>query len=242
MTAGAALLYWLLLAAAPADQPGAGSPVPAGGKVFANRTAVPLPAGGVVGTGDSAEDKPIGRHEARAVPRGGAGGRAAGFAGGWWGRLEGLMPLLVVLLVIAALSLAARRLMPRKWRAHLTGLGVIEILARQYLAPKQSVALLKVGRRVVLVGVTAERVSHLETITDADEIAELVGRAASQRPGSLSSAFRCEVLNEAARYDEVAPEKGPSSDGAGGRSEAYARVRRQLQGLLTRVRVLAAAR
>lgn len=152
-----------------------------------------------------------------------------------------MMPLLVVLLVIAALSLAVRRLTPRKWRAHLTGLGAIEILGRQYLSPKQSVALLKVGRRVVLVGVTAERVSHLETITDPDEIAELVGRAASQRPGSLSSAFRREVLKEAGRYEEVVPEEGASNDAAGGRSEAYARARRQLQGLLTRVRGLAAA-
>jgi len=243
--------YWWLfvvIAVAPVGQEdGAGTPASGGSQtgVVANRP--PAAAGAAV---HESEDRPIERKNGQRFGRSTGGTRADGATdvpvNGWQGVLRGWWPLIVVLAIIAGVAIAARRWLPKS--SVFGARGVVEVLGRQYLSSKQSVAVLKVGRRVVVVGMTPERLTHLDTITDADEVADLVGRAASGRPGSLSSAFEREVLREAAAYapcdvsshaDDDAPADTLGRYSASGPLGPYAGAARQLRGLLSRVRALA---
>ena len=94
-------------------------------------------------------------------------------------------PLLVVLGLIFFAALAVRKFMPRGMRA--SGGSAINILARQHLSSKQSLCLVQVGRRVVLVGVTGEQMSALSEITDREELADLTVKLARSAPSSFSA-------------------------------------------------------
>ncbi|MCX7934525.1 MAG: flagellar biosynthetic protein FliO, partial [Planctomycetota bacterium] len=53
----------------------------------------------------------------------------------------------------------------------------IEILGRANLDPRRYVALIRVGRRVLLVGVGPEQLSHLTSIANPEEVAEILETA-----------------------------------------------------------------
>ncbi|MBN1489095.1 MAG: flagellar biosynthetic protein FliO [Phycisphaerae bacterium] len=187
------------------------------------------------------EARPIwrsGQPSDEAVLQAGGGRRSSS-----WSRARdlagGLLPMLAVLVIMTALLVVAKRLLPAHWRTNLARTRMIDVLGRQHLSPKQSVALLKVGRRVVLVGLTADRVSHLETITDPDEVAELIGRSASGKPGSLTMGFERDVLREASAYEPGRPHDLLDHTEASDRMSAYLGARQQVRGLLHRVRALA---
>jgi flagellar biosynthetic protein FliO len=63
--------------------------------------------------------------------------------------------------------------------------GAMRVLSRMVVSPKQQVLLVQVGRRVVVVGDSGTQMSPLSEITDADEIAALVGQIHQEqsRPG-----------------------------------------------------------
>jgi flagellar biosynthetic protein FliO len=63
--------------------------------------------------------------------------------------------------------------------------GAMRVLSRMVVSPKQQVLLVQVGRRVVVVGDSGTQMSPLSEITDADEIAALVGQINQEqsRPG-----------------------------------------------------------
>ncbi len=58
----------------------------------------------------------------------------------------------------------------------LRGSRVVEVLGRTALSPRHAVCLLKVGRRLVLVGVAGDRVAPISVIESADEVAEILQR------------------------------------------------------------------
>jgi flagellar biogenesis protein FliO len=246
MTAGLSIAM-LLASLAAADTPAA-EDASGVSKVVANRSSGPGAAPpSAVPVGEAGfEDRPVERRGARmSRPVDGAGsattGGAAGAASsGWFGRVQGLWPLAVVLALIGALALLARRILPNRWQGGPGGRGMVEVLGRQHLSARQSVALLRVGRRVVVIGITPDKLTHLDTITDPDEVAELVGRSVSLKDGSLSRTFEREVLREAAAYepsdhaDLSAEAGGPPTD----RAAAYVTARQQLRGLLSKVRSL----
>lgn len=95
----------------------------------------------------------------------------------WW-------PLVLVLVVIAGLVFAARRWLPR---SHRFGGGVITVLARHYLSPKQSLCLVRLGQRVLLVGITPDRISPVAEISDAAEASAVISAVERGRPGSFTS-------------------------------------------------------
>jgi flagellar biogenesis protein FliO len=70
--------------------------------------------------------------------------------------------------------------------------GLVEIVSRTTLSPRQSVCLVRVGPRLVLVGCTPDSLRALDVIHDADLAARLVGQVAQGRSGSHVEAFeRC---------------------------------------------------
>jgi len=245
MTTGLSIAI-LLTGLAAADTPAA-EETSGVSKVVANRSSGPgVAPPSAVPVGEAGfEDRPVERRGARmSRPVDGAGsattGGAAAASSSWLGRIQGLWPLAVVLALIGALALLARRILPSRWQGGPGGRGMVEVLGRQPLSARQSGALLRVGRRIVVIGITPDKLTHLDTITDPDEVAELVGRSVSLRDGSLSRTFEREVLREAAAYepsdhaDLSAEAGGPATD----RAAAYVTARQQLRGLLSKVRSL----
>jgi flagellar biogenesis protein FliO len=237
------------LAADAPEAPASGSAALHRAKVVANRSSIPeVSPGPPAPPGDSgSEDRPVERRTPR-VSRDSQGGDAAiARAGGrntgegWLARIRGLWPLAVVLALIGALVLLARRLLPRQWRGGAAGRTMVDVLGRHALSARQSVALLKVGRRIVLVGLAPDRITHLDTISDPDEVAELVGRSTSGKNGSLTSTFEREVLREAAAYEPSRDDEAVGADARSDRTAAYLAARQQLRGLLNRVRSMAGA-
>lgn len=136
------------------------------------------------------------------------GDRAPGGASASVSALRMWLPLAFVLVIIVALAWAARRLFPRVGR--IGGEGAITVLSRCALSPKQSLCLVRLGRRIVLLGMTPDRINPLAEITDPDEAARLIAAASSQRAESfrsalvgMMSAYRPGVLEEAGGDEPV---------------------------------------
>jgi len=153
--------------------------------------------------------------------------RGEGGPGPWpfWDAL----PLLAVLAMIGAVALLVKRFMPA--RRLLTGAGVLDIVARTPLSGKQSLVLVKMGRRLILLGVSPDRVSALDVVDDPDQVATLIGEVASQKPDSMSTAFADAFRREAHAYAEE-PVGQDAAIGASG----------HVQGLLEKVRRLTRSR
>jgi flagellar biogenesis protein FliO len=67
--------------------------------------------------------------------------------------------------------------------------GVIEVLGRTAVSARQSVCLLRVGPRLILVGSSGDRLAPLDAFENAELAARLSGDAATGRPDSRSSDF-----------------------------------------------------
>jgi flagellar biogenesis protein FliO len=72
---------------------------------------------------------------------------------------------------------------------------VLEVLGRVPLASRHHLQLIRLGRRLVLMSVTAEHAEALSEITDPDEVNQLCGLCRQQQPGSISDSFR-QVLHQ----------------------------------------------
>lgn len=112
----------------------------------------------------------------------------------WYG--SGLWPLVGVLVLIGSAAWVVRRWVPAA-RAH-DG-GVIKVVARANVTAKHSVALVQLGRRMILVGACGDRLSMLSEITEAEEVAELAARVG----GGALEAFDGLLGDESAAYMET---------------------------------------
>ena len=109
----------------------------------------------------------------------------------------------------------------------------LEVLARTYVGPKQSIAIVKAGRRLMVVGVTANQVSLLISLDDPVEAAELMGHLAARQPGSISSRFSKRLEDEEQAFEEGAGGELPYEDE---RPEFAWRTRQQLRTAIERMR------
>lgn len=226
---------------------GAAAPLPPGGDEQAGRidlrrvsgaeTAAPAPASEGQGAGrrEPSEAAGTGRDhgEQRILRRAedATGGRAIVSrerAGGGWFSLRDVLPLAGVLGLIAVLALLVRRFLPG--RHMLTGGGALEIVARLSLSPKQTLMLIRMGRRLLLIGMSSERMSTLAVVDDPDEVASLIGVLATGQEDSISRAFANSFHEEVAAYHETSEE------------EVLAEARGHLRGLADHVRRLTGRR
>lgn len=109
---------------------------------------------------------------------------------------SGMGALGVVLALVFAVAVVVRRWVPG---ARPADSCVIRIAARAALSPKQYVALVQLPRRVVLVGVTNDRIEPLCCVTGPDEVLDLLARV-----GGTASAGKFDQLlaSEARVYRE----------------------------------------
>lgn len=91
--------------------------------------------------------------------------------------------------------------------------GVIQILSRTNLTPRQSLHLVRIGPRLVLVGATADALRALAVIDDAELAARLAGQTAQQDPDSHVAAFRQCLSDEARSYLDGAEAPAPEEPG-----------------------------
>lgn len=143
----------------------------------------------------------------------GAGRASAGRGLGWIALDLGMWLGIVLLLAVGALW-ALRRFMPGGqglWRS-----GPLTVLGRVTLTPKHSVYLLRVGRRVLVVGMGQDGLRTLAQLDNADEVAAVTAEAGRDMPGTPSAAFQ-EVLASAAL---PAGAGGAGGDGGAATAEA----------------------
>ena len=122
-------------------------------------------------------------------------------ATGTWS-LSDLLPLSIVLGLIAAIALAVRRFMPARAMMMNNAAGVLEVVARTAVGPRQSVVMVRVAKRFLLLGVSADRITTLCIVDDAQSSAELMTEVASRRPGSSTQAFQNAFSEEASEFDD----------------------------------------
>ncbi len=71
--------------------------------------------------------------------------------------------------------------------------GVVQVLSRSVLSPKQQLVLVRVGQRVLVAADNGAQLSPLSEITDPDEVASLMGQLQSEKgngaSGTSSRAF-----------------------------------------------------
>lgn len=151
-------------------------------------------------------------------------GAGTGSTSGGWLRTAG--SLAVVVAAILLLFWGHRALTSGKWSrgAGATRSSAIQILGRTALSSRHSVHLLRVGTRTILVGVSPDRICHLDTLPgDAGALA-----AGQALRSESAEQFQAELEREAATY-------APSSDASTDEFSLPA-VRRRLLGAVQRIR------
>ena len=136
-----------------------------------------------------------------------------------------------VLLVILALKLLAKKFLPASMSA---GPGAVRLVSRTPLGPRQQVLLLHVGKRVVVVGDSAGRMSPLAEISDPDEVALLLGKRAP------SADEEDQVAVEPSPFTEMFARRRAPYEEATRADAAVDGASQELGGLADRVRGLTA--
>lgn len=111
------------------------------------------------------------------------------------GTRELVWPLFLVLAIIIAGTWIFKRWMPRGGQA--APRANLQVLARHYLSNKQSLCVVRLGRRVVFLGVTPDRIMTLADIDDPEEAAAVLADMHRARPDSFTSIFRRFTANDA---------------------------------------------
>ena len=142
---------------------------------------------------------------------------------------SGLGALGIVLALVAAATWTAKRWIPA---ARVADGHVLRVVSRAHLSKKQSLALVRIGRRFVAVGISGDRFDVLSEIADPEEVAELAAKTGTS-VDSQSDMFDGALLREAAEFkedvDAVATQRPPAPRRGG---------REALRALLRRIRTL----
>lgn len=191
--------------------------------------------------------EPLARHVGRAGRIPIAAGEGAPRESTSWVRTSAALAGVVALIVLlgwgyrAAAGAATRWPLALRARNH----GVLELVARMPVAPRQSVCLLRVGPRLVLLGVGGDGLRPLDVIDDADAAARLVAQARGAAPatsGDFQRALQAEARIEAraaaaetrAGDEAIEPRAGDDERGVG--TPSVTAVRDRLLGTIDRVR------
>ena len=142
---------------------------------------------------------------------------------------NGFVALSLVLIVIGGVAWGFKRFAVK---APL-GRSAIEVVDRRYLSSKQSLALIKVGGQVMLVGLTPDHISHLGTIDDPVGVDLVTANASS---GMLGRQHFGKLLDsEASLFDR---EGALEEDISRSDLRTVRQTRHELEDLLGRVKTL----
>ena len=116
--------------------------------------------------------------------------------------------------------------------------GSLQVVSRLSIAPKQQILLIRVGRRLVLVGNTGTNMSALTEIVDPEEAGGLIGQVAVEKDESSTASFHSVLGDQEKQFEaetnvDVPPGETPPAD-----DPALATTRDELNGLMEKVRDL----
>lgn len=114
----------------------------------------------------------------------------------------GLGALFIVMCVMGGLYWAVRRWVPS---VRVSDNRVIRVVARTAITPKHHTALLRMGQRLVLVGISGDKMNTLCEITNPQEVAELIARVDTTQ-SSHATGFENLLAKETADYTESKPD------------------------------------
>jgi flagellar biogenesis protein FliO len=156
----------------------------------------------------AAEDRTLRRGVAKKTPEAAATPAPGGpsVSPGWLRTGLSLGGVVALIVVLAYLS----RKIPLVYRGRRP--GVIEVISRTQLSAKQSLCLVRVGPRMVLIGASGDRLSRLDVIEDPELTAQIAGLARQASPDSSTREFSARLDDEAVRY--------ALGDGQGGETDA----------------------
>lgn len=143
---------------------------------------------------------------------------------------SGIVSLLAVLGVIATAAILVKRFFKG---SHVVGSQVLHLLCRTHLSAKQSIALVRMGAKLVFVGITPESIKTLRTVEDREEADLLCGKlrtGALSREGTKFDRLLDREAERFARELDAASQAPPES------SEAITRTREDLRGLREKLR------
>ncbi len=69
-------------------------------------------------------------------------------------------------------------------------LPVLQVLGRTHLGPRQTLAMIRLDNKLVLLGITDHQINPILTIDDPEEVSRLVSVIEQSRPASITSGFR----------------------------------------------------
>jgi len=199
VTANARLI---IPAEGPTTVPAASAPdlAPADAPVVASQPSAALAAAAVPSPSET-DGRPIRRSSTDERPLDPT--PSTGDGGAWW-RTLGALALVVVLIFLA------RRVLARFAGGRTGGgaSGVVEVLSRTPVGSRQSVMLLRVGPRVLVVGAGGETMNTLTEIDDPEQVSQLLGAVERARAGSLTNAFAGALKREQVVWDDGADDAG----------------------------------
>jgi flagellar biogenesis protein FliO len=154
-----------------------------------------------------------------------------------------LMALVVVLVLLVSGAFFLRRYMRVSGR---TGNpNGMEILSKNSINARQSVCMMKVGSRVLVLGVSPNHMAALDVIDDPDEVATITGDIETSLPRSISHSFGKFFKKESQQFEQ---ERSDRLEGAESESQSYRdpgqiqQAKRELAGLLDKVKGLSRIR
>jgi flagellar biosynthetic protein FliO len=183
-------------------------------------SASDVSSGAPAAAADDVEGHDIGGKRSEA-PAAGAGPKPGKPAGGW---MDFALPLAAVLALIVAVVWVVKKYLPNVRR--LTGSTAMKVVARTHLSPRQSIAVVRLGRRLLVVGQTAENLTPLGVVEDPEEVSELLGEIESGKAASAVGHFN-KVFQKT--NDEFAAADEPAEG-------EIDRVRTELESLTRKVR------
>lgn len=192
------------------------------------------------------EDQPIRR--TLSVPpttRGASSSAASDRSSGLLDFRRVALALAIVVALILGLRWLSKRLFPGLAAGRAT--GIVRVLSRSHLTPRQQVLLVQVGRRILVVADNGAQVQPLSEITDPDEVASLVGQAGAQSVSSSSRAFGSALNTAKSDFEQKLgdqPVNDPPLESLGAtelpsNDDSIACTRGEIAGLMEKVRGLA---
>jgi len=231
--------------AAAAGQPAA-APEPAAPAAPAPPLAVPdasIPTESVVGPAagpDTLESQNVPARNGHASSRFAYANLPKGLPSIW--RTLGSLLVVLALIVLAAYVLRRLSLGARGG----PGLAGLEVLARSPISPKQSLCLVKLGSRLLLLGLSPNHMTALHAVEEPDDVAQILGALERRKPHSISNSFTRLFQREDENYADwlgegaaAGPAQDPSPEDP---AQQWTQARGELGSLLEKVKGLARIR
>jgi len=151
-----------------------------------------------------------------------------------------VLSLLAVLALILLGTLLLRRFSVRGRR--IVARSGVEILSRTPINSRQSLFLVKIGSRILVLGVSPNHIASLDTIEDSEELSSLLGLLESQNPSSISQGFERMFNRQSREFDSQAPAEFTTMDWNEPESRMAGGAKHELSALLEKVKGLSRIR